>query len=156
MRRTLALTLVTIGGTAALIGLKTGPSPAAVPIGAAPASTSAAGATPSGTVGVTAPAQPTGPKTAVGTLISVVEGGRQFGAVQVQVTMSGGKLTKAAAVVSPHADGHSSQVSSFAIPVLNAEALAAQGSAINVVSGATYTSRAYAQSLQAAIDKARL
>ncbi|HEX5407529.1 MAG TPA: FMN-binding protein, partial [Pseudonocardiaceae bacterium] len=50
--------------------------------------------------------------------------------------------------------GRSEQIDSYALPVLKAEALAARSADIDVVSGATYTSQGYAQSLQAALDAA--
>jgi uncharacterized protein with FMN-binding domain len=49
---------------------------------------------------------------------------------------------------------YSQTVNSAAVPVLEREAVAAQGINFDVVSGATYTSDAFAQSLQSALDKA--
>jgi uncharacterized protein with FMN-binding domain len=49
--------------------------------------------------------------------------------------------------------GHSGQVSSYAAPQLRSEALQAQSAQINTVSGATYTSEGYIQSLQSALDQ---
>ena len=45
-------------------------------------------------------------------------------------------------------DGRSQMINSYAVPILEQEAVAAQGVNINVVSGATFTSDAFAQSLQ--------
>jgi len=78
----------------------------------------------------------------------------RFGPVQVQVTISGGRITDVTAVALP-TDGRSGRISSYAEPVLRTEALAAQSATIDVVSGATYTSQAYAASLQSALDQAR-
>jgi len=50
--------------------------------------------------------------------------------------------------------GRSSQISRFVEPILRSEALQAQSANIDGVSGATYTSTAYAQSLQSALDSA--
>lgn len=77
-----------------------------------------------------------------------------FGDVQVQITVSGGKVTDAQATSYPSADQHSQQLSGYAVPVLNQEAVQAGSAQIDMVSGATYTSQAYAQSLQAALDQA--
>ncbi len=49
---------------------------------------------------------------------------------------------------------YSQTVNSAAVPVLVREAVAAQGVNFDVVSGATFTSDAFAQSLQSALDKA--
>jgi uncharacterized protein with FMN-binding domain len=78
-----------------------------------------------------------------------------FGVVQVQIRLTNGKITAVGELSVPNGDSHSSQISSFSIPILRQEVLAAQGSAINAVSGATYTSVAYAQSVQAAIDASK-
>ena len=76
-----------------------------------------------------------------------------FGPVQVSVTFSGSKITNAQALQSPNWHQYSVQINSYAVPVLNQEAVAAGSAQINAVSGATYTSEAYMQSLQAAIDQ---
>jgi len=47
-------------------------------------------------------------------------------------------------------------INSHAVPILNQEAVSAQSAKIDTISGATYTSDGYAQSLQSAIDKAHL
>ncbi|WP_055573666.1 FMN-binding protein, partial [Streptomyces prasinopilosus] len=78
----------------------------------------------------------------------------QYGAVQVRLTVSGGKITKAEAVQSPKG-GQSDQINAAAVPRLNQAAVAAQSSEIDAVSGATYTSAGYKKSLQSALDKAR-
>jgi uncharacterized protein with FMN-binding domain len=79
--------------------------------------------------------------------------GTRWGPVQVQVTVTSGKITDITALQLP-SGGRSGQISSFASPVLRGQALQAQGSSIDGVSGATYTSTAYARSLQAALDGA--
>lgn len=76
-----------------------------------------------------------------------------FGPVQVSVTFSGSKITNAQALQSPNWHQYSVQVNAYAVPVLNQETVAAGSAQINAVSGATYTSEAYMQSLQAAIDQ---
>ncbi|MFD0507152.1 FMN-binding protein [Streptomyces chiangmaiensis] len=77
----------------------------------------------------------------------------QYGAVQVRLTVSGGKITKAEAVQAPKG-GVSDEKTALAVPKLNQAAVAAQSADIDAVSGATYTSGGYKQSLQSALDKA--
>lgn len=72
----------------------------------------------------------------------------RWGTVQVRAVWSGGKLTDIQMLQTPN-DRHATR----AIPTLRAEALQAQSANIDTVSGATATSEAYAQSLQAAIDQ---
>ncbi|MFB7086329.1 FMN-binding protein, partial [Streptomyces sp. NPDC056296] len=77
----------------------------------------------------------------------------QYGPVQVRLTVNGGKITGAEAVQAPKG-GQSDQVTADAVPKLNQAAIAAGNADIDAVSGATYTSAGYKQSLQSALDKA--
>lgn len=78
----------------------------------------------------------------------------QFGDVQVQITVSGGTITAVKALQLTDREQRSVQISDYAAPILQREALAAQSADIDTVTGATYTSDGYAQSLQSAIDQA--
>ncbi|SFR72468.1 Uncharacterized protein, contains FMN-binding domain [Agromyces sp. CF514] len=78
----------------------------------------------------------------------------RFGDVQVQVTVSGGAITEVTALRLTDHDGRSVQISNRAEPVLRDEVLQAQSARVSFVSGATYTSAAYLQSLQSALDQA--
>ncbi|MFI1925149.1 FMN-binding protein [Streptomyces sp. NPDC020377] len=77
----------------------------------------------------------------------------QYGAVQVRITVAGGKITKAEAVQAPKG-GTSDQKTELAVPKLNAAAVAAGNADIDTVSGATFTSEGYKKSLQSALDQA--
>ncbi|MET8770431.1 FMN-binding protein [Streptomyces sp. NPDC004658] len=76
-----------------------------------------------------------------------------YGPVQVRITVTDGKVTKAEAVQAPKG-GLSDQKTRLAVPKLNQEAVAAGTADIDAVSGATYTSTGYRQSLQSALDQA--
>jgi len=77
----------------------------------------------------------------------------RYGPVQVEVTIASGKIVAVTAVALP-SGGRSGSISMYAAPILAGEAVTAQSASIDTVSGATYTSRAYATSLQAALDQA--
>ncbi|MFC9509074.1 FMN-binding protein, partial [Streptomyces sp. NPDC057002] len=77
----------------------------------------------------------------------------QYGPVQVRITVAGGKITKAEAVQAPKG-GRSDQITSSSVPRLNQAAVASGNAQIDAVSGATYTSAGYKQSLQSALDQA--
>jgi len=79
-----------------------------------------------------------------------------YGPVQVKITVAGGKVTQATAVVYPVDTPRDYQINSYAIPQLNSEAVAASSAKIDTVSGATYTSGGYVGSLQSALNKAGL
>ena len=80
----------------------------------------------------------------------------QYGQLQVKLTVKNGRITRVGFTTFVANDGHSVQIDQSAAPVLIRETIAAQSAHIQGVSGATYTSNAYQQSLQAAIDKAGL
>ena len=77
----------------------------------------------------------------------------QYGAVQVRLTVSNGKITRAEAVQAPKG-GQSDQITANAVPKLNQAAVTAGSADIDAVSGATYTSAGYKESLQSALDQA--
>jgi uncharacterized protein with FMN-binding domain len=88
------------------------------------------------------------PKTVTGPAVP-----HQYGPVQVTVTVTGNRITDVKAT-GPTDNPVSAGINNGAIPKLNAAVLAAQSSNIAGVSGATLTSPAYKQSLQAALDQA--
>ncbi len=116
--------------------------------GSTDSGTSDTGATDTGTTG-------SGSAASDGTYTGDVVSTR-FGDVQVQVTVSGGEITDVTALALPDRDGHSARISQQVEEPLRSEALAAQSADISIISGATYTSRGYAQSLQSALDQAGL
>ena len=76
-----------------------------------------------------------------------------YGPVQIQLIERSGKVVKVAVLVQPTNTLHDVQIGEFAFPKLIGETLTAQNSKIDAVSGATYTSAGYIQSLQSALDK---
>jgi len=77
-----------------------------------------------------------------------------YGNVQVQITVSNGKITDAQALVAP--SGRNDRFTSYAVPILRKQTLAAQSDAIQGASGASYTSYGWYKSLQGALSKAGL
>jgi uncharacterized protein with FMN-binding domain len=80
----------------------------------------------------------------------------QFSTIQVEVTVFANKITGISLVQDSDDEEHSAQIDSYAIPILKSEALSAQSANIDSVSGATFTSESYTQSLQSALDQAGL
>jgi uncharacterized protein with FMN-binding domain len=163
----LALSVVTTAGLAAMFAntqsstdsvILTGGTVAAADttVAAAPATTVVAGDTattaPATTV-VAAPA-PAPATIADGTYVGGASQNR-FGVVQVQAVYSGGQLVDVQILSYPNGDNRSVRINQRSLPTLISESLSAQGTNINGVSGATYTSRSYAASLQSAIDSAK-
>ena len=77
-----------------------------------------------------------------------------YGIVQVQVTVTGSKIDNVSFLQLTAFDGRSQEINSAAAPILLQETISAQNSQIDTVSGATYTTDGYVQSLQSALDKA--
>jgi uncharacterized protein with FMN-binding domain len=150
MKRVLTAITLTVAGLAALLGFRTRD-----PVAAVPSTTTAA----SGSTTTPATTTPTGPGGTTTTTAGTVQAdgptvGTPYGPVQVQVTLSGGRLVDVVALQLPGGNGESYQINAYAAPRLRDMALQAQSARIDVVSGATFTSRAYAQSLQGALDAA--
>ncbi|HEX6744351.1 MAG TPA: FMN-binding protein [Solirubrobacteraceae bacterium] len=79
-----------------------------------------------------------------------------FSIIQLRVTLTGGELTRVETLELSGDNARTEAINARAEPILREEALKAGISGdIDVVSGATYTSRSYRKSLQAAIDRAR-
>jgi len=100
----------------------------------------------------TAPA----PTTTLSATAQVIDGpaaNTPFGPYQVEVTIDGGQIVNVVFIRTPR-DGQSQAIQRYAIPRLLQQTLDNQSGEVNFISGATYTSYAYQQSLQAALDAA--
>ena len=80
--------------------------------------------------------------------------GEPWGTFEVEAIIKGGQLVDVKLVSEP-GDRHSNQINNIAVPMLTESAVASQSANVDLVSGATWTSESYAESLQAALDAAR-
>lgn len=78
-----------------------------------------------------------------------------YGNVQVQVTVQSGKVSDVKFLQHPGGRSYSIFVNSQAMPYLIQEAVQAQNSNVDIVSGATETSLAFQQSLASALAQAK-
>ena len=167
MRRVILAVTGTIAGLVALLSFKshvpsapvaaTAGGPAGTSSSSAPSSSSSSssssggqtevvpGAFPQGSIARNLPA---GEAAVDGKVASTA-----YGPVQIQLIKKNGKIVKVAVLVQPTNTLHDVQIGEFAFPRLISETLAAQNGKIDAVSGATYTSAGYIQSLQSALDK---
>jgi uncharacterized protein with FMN-binding domain len=76
-----------------------------------------------------------------------------YGELAVKVNVSGGKITSVNVVRLRTAEQYSQSLAQQVVPMLRSEVLQAQSARINGVSGATYTSEAFAASLQGAMKQ---
>jgi uncharacterized protein with FMN-binding domain len=80
----------------------------------------------------------------------------RWGDVRVEVTLDGTDIIDVVALQMPDTDRHTVQLGAYVEPILRDEAIAADSADVSVISGATYTSEAYADSLQSALDQATM
>jgi uncharacterized protein with FMN-binding domain len=78
-----------------------------------------------------------------------------WGNVQVKAVIKGGQLTDVQVVDYPSHRRTSQEINNYAMPYLQSEAIQAQSAQVDLISGATLTSEAYARSLQSALLKAK-
>jgi uncharacterized protein with FMN-binding domain len=161
LRRALGALAATIIGVYWLVTFKVTPEALDVPTVSVPSprTTPVAGRTPqpSAARGAAAPtpAPAAGIAATGGTPFTGVTIDTIWGPVQVQIAVAGGKVVDVEALRLPSDRSRSARISQFSAPILRSEAIQAQSARVDVVSGATYTSRAYAQSLDSALAQAK-
>jgi uncharacterized protein with FMN-binding domain len=127
-------------------------SPGTTGSGTAPSSAASAAPSASPSAATSAATTPTTASTAVKTVNGDAVQTR-YGDVQVAVAFSGTTITKVSVLEAPQESGRDMEITSYAVPVLSQEVLSSQSAKVDTVSGATYTSEGYLQSVQSAIDK---
>ncbi|MDE3193538.1 MAG: FMN-binding protein [Chloroflexota bacterium] len=158
MKRAVSALAATVAGVALLVGYKPTPAGSASPSPTpppriavsdddAPVGAPAPARTPAPTSAPVAVAQSGGTKTVTGKTVDTI-----FGQVQVRVTIQGKRIVDVQPLQLPFDRARSAYISQVAGPMLRSEAIQAQSANIDVISGATYTSMAYGQSLQSALQ----
>lgn len=127
----------------------TGTSTSSGSVGSTSTAASAAGTATPGATGTTSTSTAAKSGTYTGTAIQT-----RYGNVQVQVTVTSGKITDVQVLQYPSDNPRLSSINQGALPTLISEALKAQSAQIDSVSGATYTSQGFMQSLQSALSQA--
>lgn len=144
MRRAVLAFAGTVLGLVLLLGFKThspavgAPTIALAPARSAPAPAAAKSAGPAATA----------TRTITGSAVDT-----PYGPVQLQITVTGRRITNITPVQMPNGSYTDQQINSYAVPQLTQEALAAQSAQIQMVSGASFTSQGYVNSLQSALDQ---
>jgi uncharacterized protein with FMN-binding domain len=154
LRRVVLGTAATVSGVVLLLALKPHDRTAAqalpalspVPSSSAPSSSPSGSASPKSSK---AAGGTSGKRTVTGDAVQT-----RFGPVQVQVALTGSRITAVTVVQVPSDNPRDQEIAAFAVPQLTQEAITAQSARIDTVSGATFTSEGYIQSLQSALDRA--
>lgn len=148
MKRIMWWTLSTLTAVVLMFGYHTSTSGIAAPTTiSAISSGTTSGPSGSGATGSPAPAASTVTGSAVAT---------RYGPVQVAITVAGSTITDVSVPQYPSSSSKDVQINQRALPTLIQETLDSQSASVDMVSGATYTSDGYRQSLQSALDQAGL
>ena len=156
MKRLMLAVASTIAGLIVLLSFRTHPGAAVV--GSLPAATLSpvpSLVTPSARTGAapgTGPSLPSAGTVTVTTLGQTVQ--TQYGTIQVRIVTVGRRIRSVAFTKLTADEPLSALINAHAAPLLLQRTLIAQSADIDTVSGATYTSDGYRQSLQSALDKA--
>ena len=163
MRRVILAVTGTIAGLVALLSFKSHvpSSPVAATVsGGASSSSSGSSSSSSGKGGQTEVVPGAFPQGSIAknlpageTAVNGKVANTSYGPVQIQLIKRNSKIVKVAVLTQPTNTLNDVQIGKFAFPKLISETLAAQNGKIDAVSGATYTSAGYIQSLQSALDK---
>jgi uncharacterized protein with FMN-binding domain len=146
MRRAPAVVIAGAAGFAGIVAMHAGSAPSFLSGTGPPAPVSSS---PTTTGPSTTPAVP--PTGAAATALGTSEQ-YGYGVLAVKVTVRGSRITDVSVARLQTAEQYSQRLAQQVIPVLRNEVLSAQSTHINGISGATYTSEAYAYSVQSALD----
>lgn len=157
MKRVLFSVIATVVGLVALLGFKSHPvnntattiSRPQTPTGSHSTGGKSKSPTPTASKKSATSAKPATSRTVDGDAVQT-----QYGIVQVKVTLQGKKIDQVSFDQLQSFDRHSEEINQYAAPLLVQETLNAQSANVDTISGATYTSEGYLQSLQSALDKA--
>lgn len=167
MRRAHLVIAGTVAGTAAVLAFSLDSTHAALVLGSGasgavspttspnPSSSSAATSAPASSSPSTTPPTTTSPPTTPSGTKSATGADEAFryGQLAVTVTVSGGKITHVGIATISEPDSRSESIDSYAVPQLEQQVVEADSAQIDGVSGATYTSDAFVESLTSALDK---
>jgi uncharacterized protein with FMN-binding domain len=152
MRRVILAVTGTIAGLVALLSFKSHPPSLSAAASSGTSGGSASSSSPSSgpgpfPTGSQAAKLPAGETVFTGPVANTV-----YGPVQVQLIVRHNEIVKVAILQQPANTIHDIQIGQYAFPELISETLKAQSAKIDAVSGASYTSAGYIQSLQSALD----
>lgn len=149
--------LLSFNSTAVKLSLGSLPPATAPPGSTAPTTTTTApragGSTPppttAGVPTTTTTAAPTATRSATGAAVNYI-----YGILSVKVAVSGGTITNISiASIDDGGNPRSAYIDQASIPLLEQQAMSAQSANIQGVSGASYTTAGFGQSLQSALSK---
>ena len=156
MRRALLTVIATGIGLYWVVTFRISPRPLPVPSAAVqPASTPTPAAIPPPAATNPSPTPTPAPAGVTGTFTGPVVS-TFYGPVQIRITVRAGRVVDSQGLQMPVDHQRSAYISQYVAPILRSEVLKAQSAQIDAISGATYTSDGYAQSLSVALTQAHI
>jgi uncharacterized protein with FMN-binding domain len=153
MRRAILAITATIAGLVALLTFKShAPTIPTATVGGTGSGVSSSPVSETGPGAVVPTGSQAGSLTTGESAITGQPANTVYGPVQVQLIVRAKKIVKVSILEQPENTIHDIQIGQFAFPRLISETLSAQSAKIDAVSGASYTSAGYIQSLQNALD----
>jgi uncharacterized protein with FMN-binding domain len=152
----LIATGITIAGLAAIAGYRVSPHSLGVVAAVPPTPSPSPPSTPAPDAPSASPSPSPSPVAAVGGSFTGSDFPNRFGDVVVRVVVTNGHITDVQSVQLPSDRARSAYISQVAGPMLRSEVLQAQSANIDIISGATYTSQSYAQSVESALQQAHM
>jgi uncharacterized protein with FMN-binding domain len=153
MRRAILAITATIAGLVALLTFKShAPTIPTAPVSSTGGGVSSAPTSEAGPGAVVPTGSQSGRLSAGETTLTGQAANTVYGPVQIQLVVRDKKIIKVSVLQQPDGTIHDIQIGQFAFPQLISETLSAQSDKIDAVSGASYTSAGYIQSLQSALD----
>lgn len=164
MKRSVMVTGAAMVGVAWIVSYKVAPHtaglastlPAQSPSPAQPAPTPSDSAAPSTTPSAAPSPSPSPSPAGVNGTFTGADFPNRFGDVQVKVVITNGRITDVQPIQMPQDRAQSAYISQVAGPMLHDEVIQAQSAQIDIISGATYTSESYAQSVESALQQAHM
>jgi uncharacterized protein with FMN-binding domain len=151
----LIATGITIAGLASIAGYRVSPHSLGA-VAAAPKTTPSPSPASTPSPGAPSAAPSPSPSPATGGSFTGTDFPNRFGDVVVRVVVANGHITEVQSVQLPSDRARSAYISQVAGPMLRSEVLQAQSANIDIISGATYTSQSYAQSVESALRQAHM
>ena len=155
-RKIVILATGTVGGVAAVVAYHPPQLHAVNAVGVAPSPTALQTSTNSPVPTTSKPAAGSTKPTAAGVSGSFTgnTANTQWGPVQVQITVTAGKITKVSALQLPNGDQRTRSIAQQSVPFLIQQTLGTKTANVVGVSGASYTSDGWRRSLASAMRKA--
>jgi uncharacterized protein with FMN-binding domain len=154
MKRSHLVLAGTVVGTAAVLAFPVQGHHLVIPASSSPTTTASSADSTTTTQAVPGATTPTSAAaTTVARSATGADASYPYGDLAVTVTVTGTKITNVTIATLNSTDGHSASIDDYAVPQLEQQVISAGSANIAGVSGATFTSQAFVDSVASALSK---